>query len=264
MTNDATQEKIDAVLDAALDDLDDDDEDDTNDEDNQHKAQPSTTNASSKPVQGPMPLAATTDPSEMAMGIDEMMKQLMQGGASQEGQADEFLGKLLQEMQSQIGTELEELEKSSPKNKKAKPKTGDSNKKTGDSNKKNATQSTQTQEKSSKKQSGDNDVDQAIASLIEGMATQAKLDEPDLNGPATSNGSEDELLKSMMNQLGEGFGDDVNADALIDGMMEQLLSKELMYEPIKKVTEKFPDWLEENKGKLPEAEYEQYVSHSSC
>lgn len=37
-----------------------------------------------------------------------------------------------------------------------------------------------------------------------------------------------------------------NSDDLIDGMVSQLLSKDLMYEPIKNVAEKFPSWLEVN------------------
>lgn len=73
----------------------------------------------------------------------------------------------------------------------------------------------------------------------------------------------DNLFQGMMNlNKGNGSGggsgansdpsipDDSNADEFLDGMMEQLLSKELMYEPMKQVTEKFPSWLAKNKNKL--------------
>jgi len=121
-------------------------------------------------------------------------------------------------------------------------------------------------------------VDQTIASLVEGMTEQAKLDDPNKSNIAAAAASattanmseEDRFFKTMMSQLGVGgeeeeeggglFGDcedGVNADALIEGMMEQLLAKDLMYEPVKKVTEQFPDWLRERKGKIPEEEYEQ-------
>jgi len=69
----------------------------------------------------------------------------------------------------------------------------------------------------------------------------------------------DNLFQGMMNvNKGNDSGgnsdssipDDINADKFLDGMMEQLLSKELMYEPMKQVTEKFPSWLEKNKKKL--------------
>ena len=49
-----------------------------------------------------------------------------------------------------------------------------------------------------------------------------------------------------------------DADSAIDGIMKQLLSKDLMYEPMKEVTAKFPQWLAENKAKLSEAEYIRY------
>lgn len=34
---------------------------------------------------------------------------------------------------------------------------------------------------------------------------------------------------------------------VIDGVMKQLLSKDLMYEPTKLICEKFPEWLANNK-----------------
>ncbi|OEU16866.1 Pex19 protein, partial [Fragilariopsis cylindrus CCMP1102] len=46
--------------------------------------------------------------------------------------------------------------------------------------------------------------------------------------------------------------------------MEQLLSKELMYEPMKQVTEKFPLWLEQNKNKISEKEWNQRNNQYGC
>ena len=34
---------------------------------------------------------------------------------------------------------------------------------------------------------------------------------------------------------------------VIDGVMKQLLSRDLMYEPTKQICEKFPEWLATNK-----------------
>jgi len=286
MTTEEDQQKVlDSVLDAALDDLDSDDDDGDKDEQrpvgggdqNDSTGAGSselTSDGASRPVQGPMPppppppSPPMMSPPDMA-GIDEMMRQLMQGGLApptgdDDGQADEFLGRLLQEMQSQIGTELQKMD-------------GQTSAASSPSPKKNAPQQKSPPPKKSPQQStpaastpgGDrisSEVDRAVASLVDGMTNQAKLDEANMRqDPSSSGMMEDDFLKNMMQQLGEVFGggDDggggINADALLDGMMEQLLSKDLMYEPIQKVTEKFPAWLEQNKGKLPPAEYEQYV-----
>jgi pyruvate/2-oxoglutarate dehydrogenase complex dihydrolipoamide acyltransferase (E2) component len=50
-----------------------------------------------------------------------------------------------------------------------------------------------------------------------------------------------------------------NADAVVNGMMEQLLSKDLMYDPMKQVATRFPDWLREHHGRLSATELAEYV-----
>eukprot|EP00536_Pseudo-nitzschia_multiseries_P000879 jgi/Psemu1/179680/e_gw1.11.87.1 len=46
--------------------------------------------------------------------------------------------------------------------------------------------------------------------------------------------------------------------------MEQLLSKELMYEPMKQVAEKFPSWLERNQKILTPEEWDQRNRQHEC
>ena len=48
----------------------------------------------------------------------------------------------------------------------------------------------------------------------------------------------------------EGSGEAFNTDDFMEGMMEQLLSKELMYEHMKQDTEKIPECLASKKDKL--------------
>lgn len=243
-----TQQQLDAALDAALDDLDDDDDDD------EVIPQPAPQQSAPRPVHGPIPPPSFDDGMG---GIDDMMKQLMQQGDLGEGGGDEFLGRLLQEMQTQIGAELEHIEKGT----KAEPPTEKAAK--SPTKQAKAKQKQQSAPTSSTSSQNKTDVDQAISSLIEGMANQAKMGETDMN-----NGPEADLLQNMMDQLGEGLGggndDGFNADALIDGMMEQLLAKDLMYEPMQKVAEKFPDWLKENKDKVPPEEYDKRRQQFQC
>jgi hypothetical protein len=83
-----------------------------------------------------------------------------------------------------------------------------------------------------------------------------------------------QLLQSLQNDVGslpdmspEDFtnGDnDFNPDTLMEGMMEQLLSKELMYEPMKQVKDKFPAWLDANKETLSVEEFTQRTQQYEC
>jgi Pex19 protein family len=71
---------------------------------------------------------------------------------------------------------------------------------------------------------------------------------------------DDTMLKNLMKGLeGLNTNDGLDADSMLDGIMEQLLSKELMYQPMKQVADRFPSWLEENKLRLTKDEYSEYV-----
>jgi peroxin-19 len=61
------------------------------------------------------------------------------------------------------------------------------------------------------------------------------------------------------NQEGDFPAGNFNPDDIVDGMMEQLLSKDLMYEPMKQVADRYPAWLEANTDNLPETDLERYV-----
>lgn len=133
-----------------------------------------------------------------------------------DGDTDAFLGKFMDQVQSRLPSS------ESSKGKAAFSGNGSPNKASADGNV----------------------VDETISSLLEGMA------KVNMDGNAST---EDDLLKSMFNGLDPGS---FNADAMLDGMVEQLLSKDLMYEPMKQVTELFPNWLKENHPKLSPDEYD--------
>lgn len=40
--------------------------------------------------------------------------------------------------------------------------------------------------------------------------------------------------------------------------MQQLLSKEILYEPMKEIGERYPKWLEDHKSSLSEEDYKRY------
>ena len=59
--------------------------------------------------------------------------------------------------------------------------------------------------------------------------------------------------------MGMDLGDgDNTTDAMLDGMMQQLVSKELMYEPMKQVADRFPAWLREHEDSLSAEEKKRY------
>ncbi len=39
-------------------------------------------------------------------------------------------------------------------------------------------------------------------------------------------------------------------------MMEQLLAKEVLYDPMKQICQKYPEWLADNESLLSKADYE--------
>ncbi len=55
----------------------------------------------------------------------------------------------------------------------------------------------------------------------------------------------------------EGGGDEDFSKMLL-GMMEQLTNKEILYEPMKELHDKFPAWLENNREKTDKADLERY------
>lgn len=68
-----------------------------------------------------------------------------------------------------------------------------------------------------------------------------------------------EMLKSM-NSGGGGLGESSEEDfsKMLLGMMEQLTNKEILYEPMKELNEKYPEWLEKNKATISAEDLARY------
>ncbi|KAK9698793.1 hypothetical protein RND81_08G131700 [Saponaria officinalis] len=47
-------------------------------------------------------------------------------------------------------------------------------------------------------------------------------------------------------------------ESMVETMMQQLLSKDILYEPMKEIGERYPKWLEEHKSSLSEEDYKRY------
>ncbi|RCK63016.1 Peroxisomal membrane protein import receptor PEX19 [Candida viswanathii] len=79
------------------------------------------------------------------------------------------------------------------------------------------------------------------------------------NDPTGSN-PEDLLTQLLAGMGGDGLGGgDMDMSKLLVDMLEQLSSKEVLYEPIKDLNTKFPDYLRNNKDTLDEFKLKNYT-----
>jgi peroxin-19 len=65
-----------------------------------------------------------------------------------------------------------------------------------------------------------------------------------------SGADSDDFLAEMMKQMGgSGEGKEEDFSGMLVNMMEQLTSKEILYEPLKELYEKYPEWIRKNGDK---------------
>jgi peroxin-19 len=67
-----------------------------------------------------------------------------------------------------------------------------------------------------------------------------------------------QMLKEMEKGGFDGEASDEDFSKVLMGMMEQLTNKDILYEPMKELYEKFPGWLEKNKDKVDKADLVRY------
>ena len=102
-------------------------------------------------------------------------------------------------------------------------------------------------------------MDNTISKLLNGLNSQESVgngdDIPDMDNLQVG----EDIMEQMMNDFSKNMENNKgDFDDIVDGMMRQLLAKELMYEPMKNVCERFPVWLAESKDKLTEEDYIRY------
>jgi len=78
---------------------------------------------------------------------------------------------------------------------------------------------------------------------------------------AAAEGSEDDFIAEMLKAMKDGAGGEGSEEdfsKLLVGMMEQLTNKEILYEPMKELHDKFPGWMEKNKDKISKDDLKRY------
>ncbi|XP_019739399.1 peroxisomal biogenesis factor 19 isoform X1 [Hippocampus comes] len=72
----------------------------------------------------------------------------------------------------------------------------------------------------------------------------------------------DDLVKALeglgLDEGGEGEGDDANVLPIMQSIMQNLLSKEVLYPSLKEITTKYPEWLEANRSSLSPEDVQRY------
>jgi peroxin-19 len=67
-----------------------------------------------------------------------------------------------------------------------------------------------------------------------------------------------EMLKAMQSSELDGEGAEEDFSKMLLGMMEQLTNKEILYEPMKELDDKFPAWMEKNSASQAEDDLKRY------
>lgn len=76
------------------------------------------------------------------------------------------------------------------------------------------------------------------------------------DGPSSA---EDDMMAQLMKELqAGGGGGEEDFNKMLMGMMSQLTNKEILYEPMKELYDKFPAWLEENRAKTGKEDLGRY------
>lgn len=83
------------------------------------------------------------------------------------------------------------------------------------------------------------------------------IDEQLKNDPTSTN--PEDMLTQLLAGLGNGTDGDFDMSKLLTDMMEQLTSKDVLFEPIKDLNTKFPQYLKENEGVISAEEHTRYT-----
>lgn len=110
--------------------------------------------------------------------------------------------------------------------------------------------------------SGTASADANFQATIEKTMERMRLSGDNATAAAASSDTDDfmaEMMKAMQGSgLDGGEGSEEDFSKMIMGMMEQLTNKEILYEPMKELDDKFPDWLEKNGAKTKEDDLKRY------
>jgi len=99
--------------------------------------------------------------------------------------------------------------------------------------------------------------DAHVAETLEKLAQQTRQTLQGLDSAAQEDPAGEKLVENLFKQF-EEIGGTQDMQSVVDTMMRQLLSKEILHEPMKEIGERYPIWLEERKSTISKEDYERY------
>ncbi|CDP09967.1 unnamed protein product [Coffea canephora] len=75
--------------------------------------------------------------------------------------------------------------------------------------------------------------------------------------PMEENIGNDAMMEDWVKQFEELAGSQ-DMESIVETMMQQLLSKDVLHEPMKEIGERYPTWLEDNRTKLSSEDYQRF------
>ena len=109
--------------------------------------------------------------------------------------------------------------------------------------------------------SKDGDAEKTFQETIKKTMERMQASGDQATAAAASENTDDilaEMMKAMQASGLDGEGGEEDFSKMLLGMMEQLTNKEILYEPMKELDDKFPEWMEKNKGKVKEDDMKRY------
>ncbi|XP_056867245.1 peroxisome biogenesis protein 19-1 isoform X3 [Raphanus sativus] len=73
----------------------------------------------------------------------------------------------------------------------------------------------------------------------------------------SASGDEDAMVEDFLKQF-ESLAGSQDLESIVETMMQQLLSKDILHEPMKEIGARYPKWLEENEGSISKEDYNRY------
>lgn len=71
--------------------------------------------------------------------------------------------------------------------------------------------------------------------------------------------NDEEIGAEDLGKILQDFESNPEFQSVMEGMVNQMISKDVLYEPMKDLREKYPKWLADNHTKISEEEYDKYI-----
>lgn len=100
--------------------------------------------------------------------------------------------------------------------------------------------------------------DAHVAETLEKLAQQTRQTLQGLQSSATDEGAAGENMVEDLFKHFEELGGSNDMQSMVDTMMHQLLSKEILHEPMKEIGERYPKWLEAKRDSISTKDFKRY------